>query len=129
MPMEKTGYASPVEVRQSPFHGRGLFAAVSFEAGDLIATYPLLVLSQEDTAAIRGTQVHHYVFHVDENEQGQMRAAVAFGLISMCNHSVEANADFTVDPAAQTVTLSARTPILADAEILIDYEEFADQII
>ena len=100
--MEKTGYASPVEVRQSPFHGRGLFAAVSFEAGDLIATY-------------RNIE--------------QQRATVAFGLISMCNHSVEANADFTVDPAAQTVTLSARTPILADAEILIDYEEFADQII
>ena len=44
--MEKPGYTSPVEVRQSPFHGRGLFAAVSFEAGDLIATYPLLILSQ-----------------------------------------------------------------------------------
>ena len=127
--MEKTGYASPVEVRQSPFHGRGLFAAVSFEAGDLIATYPLLVLSQDDTAAIRGTQIHHYVFYVDENDQGQMRAAVAFGLISMCNHSPEANAEFTVDADAQTVTLSASTNIPLDAEILIDYEEFAAEIV
>ena len=127
--MEKTGYASPVEVRQSPFHGRGLFAAVSFEAGDLIATYPLLILSQEDTAAIRGTQIHHYVFYVDENDQGQMRAAVAFGLISMCNHSPEANAEFTVDADAQTVTLSASTNIPLDAEILIDYEEFAAEIV
>ncbi len=127
--MEKPGYASPVEVRQSPFHGRGLFAAVSFEAGDLIATYPLLILSQEDTAAIRGTQIHHYVFYVDENDQGQMRAAVAFGLISMCNHSPEANAEFTVDADAQTVTLSAGTNIPLDAEILIDYEEFAAEIV
>ncbi|MAN67315.1 SET domain-containing protein-lysine N-methyltransferase [uncultured Hyphomonas sp.] len=127
--MEKPGYTSPVEVRQSPFHGRGLFAAVSFEAGDLIATYPLLILSQEDTAAIRGTQIHHYVFYVDENDQGQMRAAVAFGLISMCNHSPEANAEFTVDADAQTVTLSASTNIPLDAEILIDYEEFAAEIV
>lgn len=127
--MEKPGYASPVEVRQSPFHGRGLFAAVSFEAGDLIATYPLLILSQEDTAAIRGTQIHHYVFYVDENDQGQMRAAVAFGLISMCNHSPEANAEFTVDADAQTVTLSAGTNIPLNAEILIDYEEFAAEIV
>tara|TARA_R110000796_G_scaffold229502_2_gene346832 strand:+ start:3680 stop:4063 length:384 start_codon:yes stop_codon:yes gene_type:complete len=127
--MEKPGYASPVEVRQSPFHGRGLFAAVSFEAGDLIATYPLLILSQEDTAAIRGTQIHHYVFYVDENDQGQMRAAVAFGLISMCNHSPEANAEFSVDADAQTVTLSAGTNIPLDAEILIDYEEFAAEIV
>ena len=127
--MEKPGYTSPVEVRQSPFHGRGLFAAVSFEAGDLIATYPLLILSQEDTAAIRGTQIHHYVFYVDENEQGEMRAAVAFGLISMCNHSPDANAEFTVDANAQTVTLSAGTNIPIDAEILIDYEEFAAEIV
>jgi uncharacterized protein len=127
--MDKPGYASPVEVRQSPFHGRGLFAAVSFERGDLIATYPLLVLSEDDTAAIRGTQIHHYVFYVDENAHGQMRAAVAFGLISMCNHSPDANADFTVDGATQTVTLKARVAIASDAEILIDYEEFADQII
>ena len=127
--MEKPGYASPVEVRQSPFHGRGLFAAVSFEAGDLIATYPLLILSQEDTAAIRGTQIRHYVFYVDENDQGQMRAAVAFGLISMCNHSPEANAEFSVDADAQTVTLSAGTNIPLDAEILIDYEEFAAEIV
>ena len=127
--MEKTGYASPVEVRQSPFHGRGLFAVAPISSGQTIAVYPLLVLSHEDTAKLRSTLLHHYVFYVDETDDGTMRAAVAFGEISMCNHSVEANADFTVDPAAQTVTLSARTPILADAEILIDYEEFADQII
>ena len=127
--MYKTGYASPVEVRQSPFHGRGLFAAVSFEAGDHIATYPLLILSEEDTAAIRGTLIHHYVFYVDENEQGQMRAAVAFGPISMCNHSSDANADFTVDAAAQSVVLSARKAIPAETEILIDYQEFAAEIV
>tara|TARA_R100001244_G_scaffold41571_2_gene37323 strand:+ start:3349 stop:3732 length:384 start_codon:yes stop_codon:yes gene_type:complete len=127
--MQKIGYASPVEVRQSPFHGRGLFATVSFETGDLIATYPLLILSEEDTAAIRGTQIHHYVFYVDENENGHMRAAVAFGLISMCNHSPDANGDFAVDAEAQTVSLSARKPIPAETEILIDYEEFADQIL
>ena len=127
--MEKPGYASPVEVRQSPFHGRGLFATVAIGAGEVIAVYPLLILSQEDTAAIRGTQIHHYVFYVDENDQGQMRAAVAFGLISMCNHSPEANAEFSVDADAQTVTLSAGTNIPLDAEILIDYEEFAAEIV
>ena len=58
-----------------------------------------------------------------------MRAAVAFGLISMCNHSPDANGDFAVDAEAQTVSLSARKPIPAETEILIDYEEFADQIL
>ena len=43
--MYKTGYASPVEVRQSPFHGRGLFAAVSatgLEVGRQSGAYGVL---------------------------------------------------------------------------------------
>lgn len=127
--MQKTGYASPVEVRNSPFHGRGLFAAVSFETGELIAVYPLLILSVEDTAAIKNTLIHHYVFHVDEDAEGRALTAVAFGPISMCNHSANANADFCVDAVAQTVTLSARSAIPQNEEILINYEEYADEIV
>jgi uncharacterized protein len=127
--MPHPAQASCVEVKDSPFHGRGLFAAAAIGAGDVIAVYPLLILSQEDTATVRSTLLHHYVFYVDENESGEMRAAVAFGEISMCNHSPKANADFAVDAAAQTVTLSAKRAIAPGAEILIDYEEFATEII
>ena len=121
--------ASLVEVKNSPFHGRGLFAAIAMNPGDVIAVYPLLVLSQEDTATVRSTLLHHYVFYVDENEAGDMRAAVAFGEISMCNHSPKANADFAVDAVAQTVTLSANQAIRPGDEVLIDYEDFAEEII
>ena len=127
--MPKSAQASSVEVKDSPFHGRGLFAAVAIGAGDVIAAYPLLILSQEDTATVRSTLLHHYVFYVDENDAGDMRAAVAFGEISMCNHSPNANADFTVDAAARTVTLSANQAIRPGEEVLIDYEEFAEEII
>tara|TARA_R110000803_G_scaffold28417_3_gene65739 strand:- start:416 stop:799 length:384 start_codon:yes stop_codon:yes gene_type:complete len=127
--MPKSTQASSVEVKDSPFHGRGLFAVVAINAGDVIAVYPLLILSQEDTATVRSTLLHHYVFYVDENEAGDMRAAVAFGEISMCNHSSKANADFVVDATAQTVTLSANQAIQPGDEVLIDYEEFAEEII
>lgn len=124
--MTNPTHAPTVEVRQSPYHGRGLFASVPFGAGEVIGTYPLLVLSASDTAALRDTRLYHYVFHVDEDDTGAMRAAIAFGAISMCNHSSDANADFVVDAEAQTVTLTSRTAIPAGTEILIDYEEFAD---
>ena len=124
--MRNIEIASSVEVRQSSHHGRGLFAAVSFAAGDIIGSYPLLILSEKDTLAVRETRLFHYVFYVDENADGQMRAAVAFGPISMCNHSPDANADFSVDAKSQLVTLSARQALSADTEILIDYEEFAE---
>lgn len=127
--MSDTSQASFVEVKVSPFHGRGLFAARAIAPGTTIAAYPLLILSHEDTATVRATLLHHYVFYVDENADSEMRAAVAFGEISMCNHSPNANADFTVDAEAQTVTLSANQAIRPGDEVLIDYEEFAIEII
>lgn len=116
-----------VEVKTSPLHGRGLFASTDIPAGALLGVYPLLILSHEETQQLKPTRLYHYVFYVDEREDGVMRAAVAFGKISMCNHSPDANADFFVDAAAETVTLTSRVALSAGDEILIDYEDFADE--
>ena len=127
--MTTSSGGSRVEVETSPLHGRGLFASTDIPAGALLGVYPLLVLSHEDTEQIKSTRVYHYVFYVDEREDGAVRAAVAFGKISMCNHSPQANADFYVDAAAETVTLTTRIALKAGDEILIDYEDFADEAI
>ena len=127
--MTTSSGGSRVEVETSPLHGRGLFASTDIPAGALLGVYPLLVLSHEDTEQIKSTRVYHYVFYVDELEDGAVRAAVAFGKISMCNHSPQANADFSVDAAAETVTLTTRIALKAGDEILIDYEDFADEAI
>jgi uncharacterized protein len=116
-----------VEIRTSPVHGRGLFARRDIRPGHLIGIYPLLILSTQDTAALKATRLYHYVFYVDETEAGLIRAAVAFGEISFCNHSREANAFFEVDAGRMEVTLSAERRIAAGDEILIDYEDFADE--
>lgn len=116
-----------VEVQASPLHGRGLFASVEIPPAAPIGAYPLLILSHQETAALKATRVFHYVFYVDERTDGMMRAAVAFGVISMCNHSPEANAAFHIDTDRQEVTLTAMRVIRAGEEILIDYEDFADE--
>ena len=115
------------EVRTSPLHGRGLFASGRIAAGSVIGVFPLLILSHEDTEHLKATRLYHYVFYVDERDDGAARCAVAFGEISMCNHSPDANAGFEVDAGAQTVTLTALTDIASDAEILIDYQDFAEE--
>ncbi|WP_291202012.1 SET domain-containing protein-lysine N-methyltransferase [Hyphomonas sp.] len=115
------------EVRTSPLHGRGLFASGRIAAGSIVGVFPLLILSHEDTAHLKATRLYHYVFYVDERSDGAVRCAVAFGEISMCNHSPDANAGFEVDADAQTVTLTALTDIASDAEILIDYQDFAEE--
>jgi len=127
--MDTSKGGARVEVRTSPLHGRGLFASTGIPAGALIGVYPLLILSHEETQTLKATRLYHYVFYVDEREDGVMRAAVAFGVISMCNHSRVANAAFHVDPLRQEVTLTASRPICAEEEILIDYEDFAEEAI
>lgn len=121
--------ASSVEVKQSPLHGRGLYAAVPIPCGTTIGTYPLLILSETDTARVKETRLYHYVFYVDETPDGAMRAAVAFGPISMCNHSPSPNAAFTVSAADATVTLTASCDIASGLEILIDYGDFAAEAV
>ncbi|MFN3912061.1 SET domain-containing protein [Hyphomonas sp.] len=115
------------EVRTSPLHGRGLFASSFIPAGAVIGIYPLLILSHEDTLTLKSTRLYHYVFYVDERDDGAARCAVAFGEISMCNHSPAANAEFEVDAGAQSVTLTASADLVAGTEILIDYQEFAEE--
>jgi hypothetical protein len=114
-------------IATSPMHGRGLFAARKLTSGETLGVYPLLILEMDEVEALKATRLYHYVFFIDEPEPDRMRAAVAFGAISMCNHSGDANAAFTVDAAKQTVTLKSRKPISRDEEIFIDYEDFADE--
>jgi SET domain-containing protein len=121
--------ASLVEVKQSPLHGRGLYAAANLAAGSKIGVWPALILSAEDTDKVRTTRLYHYVFFVDETAAGAMRAAVAFGPISMCNHSTDPNAEFEVDAGSATVTLTASRAINAGDEILIDYGDFATEAV
>ena len=121
--------ASLVEVKQSPLHGRGLYAVVPISSGAVIGTYPVLILSEADTARLKDTRLYHYVFFVDETAEGAMRAAVAFGAISMCNHSTAPSALFSVDASEATVTLEAARAIAAGEEILIDYGDFAAEAV
>ena len=114
-------------IATSPLHGRGLFAGRKLTSGETIGVYPLLILDMDEIDALKKTRLFHYVFFIDEPEPERMRAAVAFGAISMRNHARDANAAFSSDAAKQIVTLKSRKPISPDEEIFIDYEDFADE--
>ncbi|WOI52394.1 SET domain-containing protein [Parvularcula sp. LCG005] len=116
-------------VEASPHHGRGLFARNALSTDDIIGIYPMIILSADDVEKIHDTPVYHYIFYVDDEADGRLRAAIVFGDLSMCNHSTSANARFHVDAPSRTVTLIANSDIAADEEILIDYEEFAEEIV
>jgi SET domain-containing protein len=66
------------------------------------------------------TVLHDYYFVWDDvGEEG--RAAVALGLVSLCNHSRRPSAHVRPNRARGTLDLRALTPIAAGREITIDY--------
>lgn len=112
------------EVRPSTRHGRGLFARRHLPLGTLIDRAPLLILSVPDTETILKTLAGGYVFWIDEDEHRRDRAAIAFGLISMCNHEAAPSARFRVDRELAMVDLIAGREHDEGDEITIDYEDF-----
>lgn len=118
-----------LEVKRSDIHGRGLFARRSISAGERLGTFPILILSPDDSNTVRSTLLYHYVFHVDETEDQGQRLAVAFGMISMCNHNPEANTVFSIDADAEELILESAKAIAVGEEIFIDYGDFAGEAV
>lgn len=120
-----SAYRSPgalVTVRSSPLHGRGVFALRDIREATLIARAPLLILSAADTRLATRTRIGGYVFWIDEENDEVWRGGVAFGVISLCNHSAPPSARFHVDPDNAHVDLIAARAIGEGEEITIDYE-------
>ena len=120
-----------LEIRRSPVHGHGCFAARAIGAGEVIARTRMLVLAPEETELVQRTSLKHFIFYVKDGPQadGPFHSALALGPVSFCNHSADANCSFVVDEAASELVLTARLQIGAGEEITIDYGDYAQEII
>lgn len=118
-----------LKIGTSPIHGRGLYARTRLPKGTTLLVTPLLVLSPDDTERLKATRLNDYVFWVQDAPDGRPIHAVAFGMISMCNHRQPPNATFSADPDTMMVTLKAAEDLPAGAELFIDYGEHAEEMI
>jgi uncharacterized protein len=109
-------------VKEIPKKGRGLFANQDFNVGDVIERCPVLILSSEDSKRIEKTVIYNYTFEWPEKE-GLDQSAIVLGLISMCNHSSEPNAEFDHVFSENEIIIQAIKPIKKGEEITISYIE------
>ena len=101
-------YIAPIEGK-----GRGLIAGRSLAPGELVCEpCPIAELEPEGL----GPDVFTYTFAWE----GQKRA-IAFGLLSLCNHSSTPNARVESSWEERTLCLTAITPIAAGEEVTIEY--------
>ncbi len=109
-----------LEIRHDKLKGRGVFARAAIGAGALIEAAPVVIVPVEQRKLLDSTILHDYYFVWDE-EGCESRAAVALGLVSLCNHARRPSAQVRRNRTRETLDLLALTPIAAGSEITIDY--------
>ena len=105
-------------IRNFKQKGRGLIATTDIPARAEIVTCPVIVYNDTDAGRISKTRLGDYNFRFGER---QNRACIILGVISLCNHAEEPNAEIVCDEEALMVTLVASRPIAAGEEICIKY--------
>ena len=98
--------------------GRGVFTKASIAAGTLIELAPVIVMSGTERKLLDQTLLHDYIFEWGE-DRGQ--CAVALGLISVYNHSFEANCEYDMYFEKAAMTVKAVRNIKRGEELFINY--------
>ena len=98
--------------------GRAVFTNEALEAGTLLETAPVIVMTGEERKLIDQTRLHDYIFvWGDANDQ----CAMALGWISMYNHSYSSNAEYYMDFETEQMFVKTVRPIAEAEEITINY--------
>ena len=105
-------------IRHLKSKGRGLVATEQIGEGASIVSCPVIVYDDADAGRISKTRLGDYNFRFGER---QNRACIVLGVISLCNHAEEPNAEIVWHEEALMVTLVALRPIADGEEICIRY--------
>ena len=104
---------STIFVAPSPTHGRGVFAALPFNANEVVEDCPVLLVPAGAVAALG---LDGYCFEWDDDQ-----CALALGFGSLYNHSWHPNARYDYDHEGELVSYSALRRIEPGEEITINY--------
>lgn len=105
-------------VAPSELGGRGVFTAEDLDAGLLIEVSPVLVLSEEERAIVEKTELNNYIFAWGEDDK---QAVVAWGYVSIYNHSYEPNCRYEMDMEDDWIRIVTLKPISSGTELTINY--------
>jgi SET domain-containing protein len=109
-----------VEVRPCP-HGRGLFAIVDFETGDMIRQFDDLALASSPASLLEA----NYAMRIGEDEywDGFPKGSPDYWS-NFIDHSYHPNAVFVFDDEKRRAWLKAAAPIKKGEEVFINYKDY-----
>jgi SET domain-containing protein len=103
--------------------GRGVFTSEPIPAGTTIEISPVLVLSATERKHAEKTELYNYLF--EWGKKGK-KACVAWGYLSLYNHSYHANCVYEMDMEAELMSIRTTKDIAAGEELYINYNADAD---
>ena len=98
--------------------GKGVFTAQNIPAHTTIEISPVIVLTIKERAIIEQTKLYNYIF--EWGEEGCL-CCLAFGWLSLYNHSYESNCEYDMDYATDTISVKTVRFIKAGEELFINY--------
>lgn len=102
----------------SPGKGRGVYTNSDINPMTVIEISSVLVLSPEERAKVEQTALYDYIFEWGEEKN---HCCVAWGYISMYNHSYEANCEYEMDYQEQIITVKTVRAVTKGEELTINY--------
>jgi SET domain-containing protein len=98
--------------------GRGVFTSGDIDAGMVIESSPVIVMSAEERVLIDQTLLHDYIFEWggDKNQ-----CCMALGYVPVYNHSYRSNCEYEMDFGTELIQIKTVRPVMAGEELFINY--------
>lgn len=105
-------------IDETPGKGRGVFTREDLPPMKVIETSSVLVMDAAARKLLDQTTLHDYIFEwgADENQ-----CCVAWGYISMYNHSYESNCEYFMDFEKDVISIKTVRKIREGEELTINY--------
>lgn len=112
-------------VKMTADMGRGMFANTDLREHQAVTRCEVLVLSQDDTAAVNRTELKHYTFAYDLQETSRPRDCLVLGDGEIFNHSDNANVGYRLEDIGdrKVMLFYALRPIKAGEQLFINYND------
>lgn len=105
-------------VADTPAKGRGVYTRQDISRGSVVERSAVLVLSAAERQWIEGTELYNYIFEWGPYSK---ECCVAWGFISMYNHSYKANCEYEMHYGRQWMQVRTVRAIAAGEELTINY--------
>ena len=117
----------PLRIAHLGRRGRGVVAGRRIAAGELVERAPVIVVPEEDRAAVDASSVGAHIFMWEHGTTGEDiysrkgRAAVVLGFASLVNHAADPNCRLVRHIEALALDLIALRDIEDGEELTFDY--------